>query len=141
MAADFKDLKIGVIGATGLVGTTLAEMLLAQGARPLLYASVDSVGREVAGLSVKDAAKASADGLELRAAGAVCVDKSTAFRLEPDVPLIVPEVNAALARGQRLLANPNCVVIPLAVVLEPLRQQSPLTRVRLATYQSLRRRP
>lgn len=157
MANDFKDLKelkIGVIGATGLVGATLTELLVAAGAKSTLYASADSAGKEVLGLSVKDAARAPEDALELvflaagadvsrqlvpelRASGALCVDKSTAFRLEAGVPLVVPEVNGSLARGQGLLANPNCVVIPLAVVLEPLRQLSSLKRVRLATYQSV----
>jgi aspartate-semialdehyde dehydrogenase len=69
--------------------------------------------------------------------GAVCVDKSAAFRLEPGIPLVVPEVNGDRALGhQGVLANPNCCTIPLALVLKPLHDAAGLRAVRVATYQS-----
>jgi aspartate-semialdehyde dehydrogenase len=73
-----------------------------------------------------------------RRGGAVCIDKSTAFRLEDGVPLVVPEVNAARAlEHDGILANPNCCTIPLTCVLKPLHEEAGLVRVRVATYQSM----
>jgi aspartate-semialdehyde dehydrogenase len=72
------------------------------------------------------------------AAGAVCVDKSSAFRLDPDVPLIVPEVNGERALEHTgIIANPNCCTIPLTMVLAPLHDAAGLRSVRVATYQSV----
>jgi aspartate-semialdehyde dehydrogenase len=69
--------------------------------------------------------------------GAVCIDKSSAFRLSEGVPLVVPEVNAKRAdEHDGIVANPNCSTIQLVCVLEPLRRAAGLKRVRLATYQS-----
>src|SRR6202011_1980489 len=69
--------------------------------------------------------------------GAVAVDKSSAFRMEPSVPLVVPEVNPrALAGHQGIVANPNCVAIPLTVALAPLQHAFGLRQVTLATYQA-----
>jgi aspartate-semialdehyde dehydrogenase len=70
--------------------------------------------------------------------GAVCVDKSEAFRLEDGVPLVVPEVNGARAREHDgIVANPNCSSIPLSLVLKPLHDAVGLRAVRVATYQSV----
>jgi aspartate-semialdehyde dehydrogenase len=70
--------------------------------------------------------------------GATAIDKSAAYRLEPGVPLVVPEVNAERAFDHRgILANPNCCAIPLTCVLKPLHDQAGLVRVRVATYQSV----
>ena len=70
--------------------------------------------------------------------GAVCVDKSAAYRLEPGVPLVVPEVNGARAlENDGIVANPNCCTIPLTCVLKPLYDAAGLARVRIATYQSV----
>ena len=75
------------------------------------------------------------------AGGAVCVDKSSAYRLVDGYPLVVPEVNGARAlealERDRIVANPNCCTIPLTCVLKPLHDQAGLTRVRVATYQSV----
>ena len=72
------------------------------------------------------------------AAGALCVDKSSAFRLEDGVPLVVPEVNGERAlEHQGIVANPNCSSIPLSIVLAPLRDAVGLARVRVSTYQSV----
>lgn len=71
------------------------------------------------------------------AAGGVAVDKSSAYRMDPAVPLVVPEVNAAALRGHAgIVANPNCVAIPLAVVLGPLHARYGLRHVTVATYQA-----
>ncbi|MBA3428193.1 MAG: aspartate-semialdehyde dehydrogenase [Actinobacteria bacterium] len=70
--------------------------------------------------------------------GAMCVDKSSAFRLDPGVPLVVPEVNGArAAEHDGLVANPNCCAIPLTVALKPLLNAAGLRRVRVSTYQSV----
>jgi aspartate-semialdehyde dehydrogenase len=70
--------------------------------------------------------------------GAVAVDKSSAYRLEPGIPLVVPEVNANRAlEHDGILANPNCCAIPLTVALKPLHDAAGLVRVRVATYQSV----
>jgi len=71
------------------------------------------------------------------AAGGVAVDKSSAYRMAPDVPLIVPEVNASSISGHRgILANPNCVTIPLTVALAPLHRARGLRHLTVATYQA-----
>ena len=72
------------------------------------------------------------------AAGALCVDKSSAFRLQPGIPLVVPEVNGERAlEHDGIVANPNCCTIPLTMVLAPLRDSAGLRCVRVATYQSV----
>ncbi len=75
------------------------------------------------------------------AGGAVCVDKSSAYRLVDGYPLVVPEVNGGRAvealERDRIVANPNCCTIPLACVLKPLHDAAGLRRVRVATYQSV----
>ena len=70
--------------------------------------------------------------------GAVAVDKSSAYRLEPGIPLVVPEVNGArAAEHEGIVANPNCCAIPLTCTLKPLHDAAGLRRVRVATYQSV----
>jgi aspartate-semialdehyde dehydrogenase len=70
--------------------------------------------------------------------GAVCVDKSSAYRLVDGIPLVVPEVNGARAlEHDGIVANPNCCAIPLSMALKPLHDASGLARVRVATYQSV----
>jgi aspartate-semialdehyde dehydrogenase len=150
--------RIGVVGATGAVGTVTLELLRERGyANVRAFASTRSAGRDLEGLVVEEATPEtlSAGDLDLClfsvgtsasralvpaavAGGAVCVDKSSAFRLQDGVPLVVPEVNGAAAREHDgIVANPNCCTIPLACVLEPLRQAAGLRRVRVATYQSV----
>ena len=70
--------------------------------------------------------------------GAVMIDNSSAFRMEPDVPLVVPECNAedALVRPRGIIANPNCTTIMMVVVLQPIERLSHITRVHVASYQS-----
>ncbi len=71
------------------------------------------------------------------AAGAVCIDKSDAYRLAEGVPLVVAGVNDDAVNGDRVIANPNCSAIQLTCVLKPLHDAAGLARVRLATYQSM----
>jgi aspartate-semialdehyde dehydrogenase len=153
---------VAILGATGLVGrTTLA--ILEQRAFPLddvrLLASERSAsrtlrfrGRDVPVQAVSEQAFGGvwlalfATAAELsrewapvaRRAGAIVVDYSSAFRMEPDVPLVVPEVNGALLEPRpTLIANGNCVAIPLVVTLAPLARLGRLERVVLASYQSV----
>ncbi len=73
-----------------------------------------------------------------QAAGAICIDKSSAYRLEEGVPLVVPEVNGERALEHAgIIANPNCCTIPLTMVLAPLHDAVGLRNVRVATYQSV----
>jgi aspartate-semialdehyde dehydrogenase len=150
--------RIGVVGATGAVGTITLELLRERGFRNVrVFASARSAGKQVAGLTVEEATPEAlaAGGLDLclfsvgTAAsrelvphavrgGAICVDKSSAYRLEPGIPLVVPEVNGARAREHDgIVANPNCCAIPLTVALKPLHEAAGLRRVRVATYQSV----
>ena len=150
--------RIGVIGATGAVGTITLELLRERGyGQVRVFASARSAGKQVAGLTVEEATPEvlAAGGLDLclfsvgTAAsrelvphavrgGAVCVDKSSAYRLEPGIPLVVPEVNGERAREHDgIVANPNCCAIPLTVALKPLHEAAGLRRVQVATYQSV----
>jgi aspartate-semialdehyde dehydrogenase len=152
--------RIGVVGATGAVGTITLALLQERGyERVRAFASVRSAGTSLGGLVVEEATHdaLSAGDLDLclfsvgtsasrelvplaSAGGAICVDKSSAYRLVDGYPLVVPEVNGgraleALARD-RIVANPNCCAIPLACVLKPLHDAAGLRRVHVATYQS-----
>jgi aspartate-semialdehyde dehydrogenase len=149
--------RVGVVGATGAVGRVVVELLEERGFDDVrLFASVRSAGTEIGGRVVEEAtAEALAAGdldvclFSVGASasrelvphavrgGAVCVDKSAAFRLEPGVPLLVPEVNGERAREHDgVIANPNCCAIPLTLVLKPLHDAGGLRAVRVATYQS-----
>jgi aspartate-semialdehyde dehydrogenase len=127
--------RIGVVGATGAVGTITLELLRERGYDDVrVFASARSAGRRLGGLTVEQAtpeALAAGDG-------AVAVDKSSAYRLEPGIPLVVPEVNGVRAsEHQGIVANPNCCAIPLTCTLKPLHDAAGLARVRVATYQSV----
>src|ERR1700739_790481 len=77
---------------------------------------------------------------KIAAAGAVVIDNSSAWRMDPDVPLLVPEVNAGGAAGftkKNIIANPNCSTAQLVVALKPLHDKAGITRVVVATYQSV----
>ncbi len=133
------------------------ELLLERGYTDIrAFASSRSAGSTIGELEVEEATPAglAADGLDVcffsvgtdaslqlvpptAAGGALCVDKSSAFRLEDGIPLVVPEVNGERALEHRgIVANPNCCSIPLTMVLAPLRDAAGLRRVRVATYQS-----
>jgi aspartate-semialdehyde dehydrogenase len=150
--------RIGVVGATGAVGTVTLEYLRERGYTDVrAFASARSAGTTLGDLTVEEATPEalSAGDLDLCLfsagtsasrelvphavrGGAICVDKSSAYRLEPGIPLVVPEVNGERAREHDgILANPNCCTIPLTSALKPLHEEAGLARVRVATYQSV----
>ena len=150
--------RVAVVGATGAVGRVVVELLRERGFQDVrLFASARSAGSENGGRVVEEATPETlaAGDLDLclfsvgsRASrelvphavrgGAVCVDKSEAFRLQAGVPLVVPEVNGERAlEHDGIVANPNCCTIPLTCVLKPLHEATGLRRVRVATYQSM----
>ncbi len=150
--------RIGVVGATGAVGTVTLDLLRARGYENVrVFASARSAGKQLGGRTVEEATPealsrgdvdiflfsvGTSASLELVplavAGGAIAVDKSSAYRLEPGIPLVVPEVNAGRAlEHDGIVANPNCCTIPLTCVLKPLHDAAGLARVRVATYQSV----
>src|SRR5580692_4783987 len=156
-------MRIAVIGATGQVGTIIRSVL-AERDFPVdeirFLASARSVGRRLpwAGgeIDVEDAATADYAGVDLAlmstgaassrelapkvaAAGAIVIDNSSAWRMDPDVPLVVPEVNAdaldTVAKG--IVANPNCTTMVAMPALAPLHRQAGLRRLVISTYQAV----
>jgi aspartate-semialdehyde dehydrogenase len=155
-------MKVAVVGATGLVGTKMLQILEERSfpvTELIPVASERSVGKEVQFkgatykiVSMADAIAAkpaialfSAGGstsLEwaprFAEAGITVIDNSSAWRMEPNVPLIVPEVNAeVLSSNDRIIANPNCSTIQMVVALQPLHQRYGIKRVVVSTYQSV----
>ncbi len=156
-----KSYRVAILGATGAVGTELLQLLESRDfpiADLKLLASPRSAGKTLSfrgeSLTVEavedqafsgiDLVLASAGGETSKTwapkaveAGAVVIDNSSAFRMNPDVPLIVPEVNPeAGANHNGIIANPNCTTILMAVALWPLYQVQPIQRIIVATYQS-----
>jgi aspartate-semialdehyde dehydrogenase len=153
-----RDARIAVVGATGAVGSVTMRILRERGfERVRAFASSRSAGSALAdGTLVEEAtpeALAAGDvdialfsvGTEASRelvphavrGGAVAIDKSSAYRLEPGIPLVVPEVNGdRIAEHDGILANPNCCTIPLACVLKPLHDAAGLRSVRVSTYQA-----
>ncbi len=157
-----RSLTVAVVGATGAVGSTMLQVL-AEGNLPLAevraMASSRSAGSHLSwkdrDLAVEDVAGADFRGVDLalfaggeiasseyapraRAAGAVVIDNSATFRMDPGVPLVVPEVNPHHLQGHRgLVANPNCSTIQMVVALAPLHAAAGLKRVAVSTYQSV----
>src|SRR6201995_5410934 len=156
--------KVAVVGATGNVGREMLNILDERkfpADEVVALASRRSMGVEVSygdrTLKVKapehydfsdvDICLMSAGGAvskewspKIGAAGAVVIDNSSAFRMDPDVPLIVPEVNADAVAGfakKNIIANPNCSTAQLVVALKPLHDKAKITRVGVATYQSV----
>jgi aspartate-semialdehyde dehydrogenase len=157
--------RIAIVGATGAVGTVTLDLLAERGYEDVrAFASARSAGSRVpfgeGELLVEEATPEAlgAGDVDLflfsvgtsasralvpvaAAAGAVCVDKSSAYRLVDGYPLVVPEVNGARAldalERDRIVANPNCCTIPLTCVLRPLHDAAGLARVRVSTYQSV----
>src|SRR5436190_13731955 len=153
-----RDVAIGVVGATGAVGPVTLDLLRDRGYENVrAFASARSAGKQLGGLTVEEATPEalSAGDLDLClfsigtaasrelvphavAGGAIAIDKSSAYRLQDGIPLVVPEVNGRRAVGNgNIIANPNCCTIPLTCVLKPLQEAAGLTRVRVATYQSV----
>ncbi len=155
--------RVGVVGATGQVGEVLLR-LLAERQFPLaelrLFASARSAGRTLSfdgrEVVVEDAAAADPSGLDVAifsaggstsrelaprfaAAGVTVVDNSSAWRMDPDVPLVVSEVNPQAVHEARkgIIANPNCTTMAAMPVLKPLHDAAGLVRVIASTYQAV----
>ncbi len=154
--------RVAVLGATGLVGRTMLELLEARGfpvSDAVLLASERSASRELPfrgrsiavravssegfkGVDVALFASANAVSQEwagaAQAAGALVVDNSSAFRYVDEVPLVVPEVNGELLDARpTLVANPNCSTIAIVMALAPLAREIGIERVVVSTYQSV----
>ncbi len=156
-------LRVGVVGATGLVGSMMRE-ILGERAFPIdelrLFASARSAGSRIEWggrtIEVENADEADYRGLDIalfsagatasRAlaprvaeAGAVVIDNSSAWRMDPEVPLVVSEVNPAAAslRPKGIIANPNCTTMVAMPVVRPLHDESGLVAVVASTYQAV----
>ena len=154
------DVRVGVVGATGAVGTVTLELLAGRGfADVRAFASARSAGRSVRygdrELVVEEATPEALTegGLDLVffsvgtdasrelvphavGGGAVAIDKSDAYRLQDGIPLVVAGVNDHVLNGNEIVANPNCSAMQLTCALQPLHEAAGLARVRLSTYQS-----
>ena len=156
-----KTYRVAILGATGAVGAELLQ-LLEERQFPMselrVLASPRSAGQQLSfggdRLTVEAVDDHAFDGIDIVlasagastsrawaakaiAAGAVVIDNSSAFRMDPTVPLIVPEVNAqAAASHSGIIANPNCTTILMTVAIYPLPQVQPIQRIVAATYQS-----
>ncbi|HRE01684.1 MAG TPA: aspartate-semialdehyde dehydrogenase [Ilumatobacteraceae bacterium] len=156
-------MRVGIVGATGQVGGVM-RAILAERKFPVTelryFASARSAGITLPWLdgeiTVEDAAIADPTGLDIAlfsagatsskelapkfaAAGVTVIDNSSAFRMDPDVPLIVSEVNGHLARQapKGIIANPNCTTMAAMPVLKPLHDEAGLVRLIAATYQAV----
>ena len=156
-------MRVGVVGATGQVGTVMRRMLVER-SFPVdemrYFASSRSAGRSLpwadGEVTVEDAATADPAGLDVAlfsagasgsrelaprfaAAGVMVIDNSSAFRMDPDVPLIVSEVNPEAIHDapKRIIANPNCTTMAAMPVLKPLHDAAGLRRMVASTYQAV----
>lgn len=155
-------MKIAVVGATGLVGTKMLQILAERNfpiTELLPAASANSIGKSITFkgqaipvITLEQAVEAkphialfSAGGNvsiewapKFAANGTIVIDNSSAWRMDPNVPLVVPEVNPdAILPSHKIIANPNCSTIQMVVVLQPLHQKFHLKRVVVSTYQSV----
>src|SRR5579859_7488664 len=153
-------MRVAVVGATGVVGTTMLELLRSRNFpadEVVPFATARSAGRQLDGGLVVRALEPDADieGFDLAlfsagagtsrewaprfvAAGATVVDNSSAFRRDPDVPLVVSEVNPHALEGHAgLIANPNCSTMQLMVALGPIQRAVGIERIVASTYQSV----
>jgi aspartate-semialdehyde dehydrogenase len=154
--------RVGVVGATGAVGSTILEVLAERGfpaSEVVAYTSERSAGKEVpfngTVLECRRLADDAIDGLDLVLssaggavsaewaprlveAGAVVVDNTSYWRMNDDVPLVVVEVNPdALAAHKGIVANPNCSTMQMVVALAPIHSQVGIERIVVSTYQSV----
>jgi aspartate-semialdehyde dehydrogenase len=158
-SASVPEPRIAVIGATGAVGAVTLQLLRERGhGQVRAFASARSAGRQLdGGLVVEEATPETLGAGDIDLAffsvgtgasrelvpaavrgGAVAVDKSSAYRLQDGIPLVVPEVNGDRAfEHDGIVANPNCCTIPLTMTLKPLHDAAGLARVRVSTYQSV----
>jgi aspartate-semialdehyde dehydrogenase len=154
--------RVGVLGATGLVGTTILELLADRefpAAEVIPFASERSAGREIewngTQLECRGLSEDSIQGLDIVLssaggsvsgewaprfveAGAVVVDNTSRFRMDDDVPLVVAEVNPDALEGHRgIIANPNCSTMQMVVALKPLLDEAGIERLVISTYQAV----
>jgi aspartate-semialdehyde dehydrogenase len=163
MSAAQRPVRLGIVGATGQVGQVMRRILLERGfpvEELRLFASARSAGSTIEydgqQITVEDAATADPTGLDIalfsagattsRAlaprfaeAGVTVVDNSSAWRMDPDVPLVVSEVNPGAVGEARkgIIANPNCTTMAAMPVLKPLHDEAGLVRVVASTYQAV----
>ena len=158
-----KEMKVAIVGASGAVGQEFLR-ILSERAFPidelLLFGSERSAGRtylfngkehvvrllqhndDFRGVDIAFVSAGGGTSKEFAETitkhGAVMIDNSSAFRMDPEVPLVVPECNAedALNRPRGIVANPNCTTIMMVVVLQPLEKLSHIKRIRVSSYQS-----
>lgn len=154
--------RVAIVGATGAVGNVMREILEERGF-PVdhlkLLASHRSAGRKLPfkgeEITVEELRENSFDGIDIVLAsagsevskrfapiaarkGCVYIDNSSAFRMDPDVPLVVPEVNPHAAfKHKGIIANPNCSTIQMVVALKPIHDVARIKRVVVSTYQSV----
>jgi aspartate-semialdehyde dehydrogenase len=156
--------KVAVVGATGNVGREMLAILaerrfpadevvalasrrsqgveVSYGEKTLKVKAIDHYDFSDVDLCLMSAGSAVSKewSPKIAAAGAVVIDNSSCWRMDPDVPLVVPEVNADAVAGfrkKRIIANPNCSTAQLVVVLKPLHDKAKITRVVVSTYQSV----
>ncbi|MFF1353829.1 aspartate-semialdehyde dehydrogenase [Streptomyces sp. NPDC058297] len=152
-------MKVGIVGATGQVGTVVRKILVERDF-PVdelrLFASARSAGTVIDGVTVEDASTADYTGLDIvifsaggstskalaekvAGQGAVVIDNSSAWRKDPEVPLVVSEVNphAIANRPKGIIANPNCTTMAAMPVLRPLHEEAGLEALVVATYQAV----
>lgn len=155
--------SLAIVGATGMVGKECLEILSEQGVsipKIKLLASKSSQGEGIdfAGedLSVEVLGEDSFEGIEVAffsvpndvtkmyvpkavAAGAIVIDDSSTYRMDPEVPLVIPEVNGAVLRdfSSGIIANPNCSTVPVALAVKPLLDHFGIERIVVSTYQSV----
>ncbi|MET8407061.1 aspartate-semialdehyde dehydrogenase [Streptomyces sp. NPDC005195] len=152
-------MRVGIVGATGQVGTVMRRILVERDfpvTELRLFASARSAGTVLDGVTVEDATTADYSGLDIvlfsaggstsralaekvAAQGAVVIDNSSAWRKDPDVPLVVSEVNphAIADRPKGIIANPNCTTMAAMPVLRPLHDEAGLAALVVATYQAV----
>jgi aspartate-semialdehyde dehydrogenase len=161
--AEVKGLRVGVVGATGQVGAVMRRLLEERDfpvAEIRYFASARSAGRTLpwkgTEILVEDAETADPTGLDIAlfsaggststvqaprfaAAGAIVIDNSSAWRMDPDVPLVVSEVNPEAIREARkgIIANPNCTTMAAMPVLKVLHAEAGLERLIVSTYQAV----
>ncbi|MGW2343752.1 aspartate-semialdehyde dehydrogenase [Streptomyces sp. NPDC001661] len=152
-------MKVGIVGATGQVGTVMRKILVERDF-PIdelrLFASARSAGKVLDGVTIEDASTADYSGLDIvlfsaggatskalaekvAAQGPVVIDNSSAWRKDPEVPLVVSEVNphAIANRPKGIIANPNCTTMAAMPVLRPLHAEAGLEALTVATYQAV----
>lgn len=156
-----KKYNVAILGATGAVGTEFLKLIEERNfpfAELRLLASKRSAGKEIDFMgktyTVEEATKDSFNGIDIALfaggsiskefapyaveAGAVVIDNSSAFRMDPEVPLVVPEVNPqAILKHKGIIANPNCSTIIMVMALKPLYDLAKIKRIVVSTYQAV----